>query len=78
MALVHEKTKGVWRIFVTKGINSFMILYAAELHRDCIVGSWAGKRVQWFLHGDCSIMSIVRKIKIKMGMLVLCHFTQAT
>lgn len=55
-----------------------MILYAAELHRDCIVGSWAGKRVQWFLHGDCSIMSIVRKIKIKMGMLVLCHFTQAT
>jgi len=34
--LIRGKTKGVWRIFVTKGINSFMILYAAELHIDCV------------------------------------------
>jgi len=29
--------------FVTKGINSCMILYATELRRDCMVGSLAGK-----------------------------------
>lgn len=65
--LIRGKTKGVWRIFVTKGINSFMILYAAELHRDCVVGSMAGNREEWCLQRHCFIECIGRKKKKKLG-----------